>query len=421
MAAERYVLLGLARPRAAWFSAVARWATSAAIPAEFVKCVSPAELRSRLASGRAFSAVLLDAGLPAVDRDLLAAARDAACPAIVVDDGAGDVDWRALGAAGLLPAELRREELLDVLAHHARQVRAVEAPGAAAPAARAGEAGRVVAVCGPGGTGASTAAMALAQGFGAAADVGSVVLADLRLRAEQAMLHDARDVFPGVQELVEAHRSRRPSSVEIREATFWAAERGYHLLLGLRRPTYWPAIRPRAFTELFASLRATFDGVVCDVDADFEGEEETGSVDVEERHVMTRTALAEADVVVVVGAPGMKGVHALTQHVSRLTDFGVETARVLPVVNRVARSPRVRAQLASAVGTLLADVGGGAPLASPVFLPERKVEQALRDAAPLPAPLPETLVGAVRAVATRAGSPHRSQPGPAETPTEVPA
>lgn len=31
MAGDRYVLLGLARPRADWFREVARWATSAAV------------------------------------------------------------------------------------------------------------------------------------------------------------------------------------------------------------------------------------------------------------------------------------------------------------------------------------------------------------------------------------------------------
>ena len=61
MAGDRYVLLGLARPRAAWFRDVGRWATSAAIPAEFLKCVSVEELRARLGAGRSHSAVLLEA------------------------------------------------------------------------------------------------------------------------------------------------------------------------------------------------------------------------------------------------------------------------------------------------------------------------------------------------------------------------
>ena len=64
MNVERYVVLGLARPRSAWFSDISRWATAAAIPVEFVKCLGPDEARARLASGRRWSAFLVDADAP---------------------------------------------------------------------------------------------------------------------------------------------------------------------------------------------------------------------------------------------------------------------------------------------------------------------------------------------------------------------
>ncbi|HEX2851401.1 MAG TPA: hypothetical protein VHN98_12645, partial [Acidimicrobiales bacterium] len=67
MAGSRFVVLGLALARSPWFRSVAQWANSAAIPVEFVKCMSPVELRAHLASGRAFSAVLVDGALPALD------------------------------------------------------------------------------------------------------------------------------------------------------------------------------------------------------------------------------------------------------------------------------------------------------------------------------------------------------------------
>ena len=75
---------------------------------------------------------------------------------------------------------------------------------------------------------------------------GAVLLADFRLHAEQAMLHDARDVVPGVQELVDAFRAGRPADGEVRALTFAVPERGYQLLLGLRRARAWSTIRPRA-------------------------------------------------------------------------------------------------------------------------------------------------------------------------------
>src|SRR5207249_738974 len=86
MAGDRYVVLGVAQARSGWFRAVAQWSNSAAIPVEFVKCVSVEEVRARLASGRTFSALVADGGLPSVDRDVLAAARQAGAAVLVVDD-----------------------------------------------------------------------------------------------------------------------------------------------------------------------------------------------------------------------------------------------------------------------------------------------------------------------------------------------
>ena len=405
MGRERFVVLGVARARSLWFRAVAQWATSAAIPAEFVKCVSAEEVRAHLAGGRAFSAVLLDGGLPTVDRDLIAAARESGCSVIVVDDGRANRDWRALGSAAVLPADFDREQFLEVLASHALMVGGGDGLAGLPdePAPSEVRLGRVIAVCGPGGTGASTAAVALAQQLGGdPKGEGPVVLADFALRAEQAMLHDARDIVPGVQELVEAHRGRRPTPEEVRALTFDVAGRNYHLLLGLRRTRYWSTVRPRSFEASFESLRQAFGTAVCDVTADFEGEDEGGSVDVEERNVMARTSVQRADAVVVVGAAGVKGLHSLLRVIGELLDTGVAAARILPVINAAQRNPKWRAEMAAALAQLTAlPAGAATALPSPLFLPQRRVEAALRDGAPLPAPLGPLLAGAVRATLRR--------------------
>ena len=404
MSRERFVILGVARARSLWFRAVAQWATSAAIPAEFVKCVSAEEVRAHLASGRAFSAALLDGGLPTVDRDLIAAAREAAVPVLVVDDGRGGRDWRTLGATVVLPAAFDREQLLEALAANALMVGGGDATAALdEPAVPDTRLGRVVAVCGPGGTGASTAAVALAQQLGTEPKgEGPVVLADLALRAEQAMLHDARDIVPGVQELVEAHRGRRPTAEEVRGLTFDVTGRNYHLLLGLRRSRYWSTVRPRSFEAAFDSLRNAFGTVVCDIAADFEGEDDGGSIDVEERNIMARTAVQRADVVVVVGAAGVKGLHALVRVIGDLLDVGVVPPRIVPVLNMAQRNPKLRAEMTAALAQLISlPAGAATSLPSPVFLPQRRVEAALRDGAPLPAPLGPLLAGAVRAAFAR--------------------
>ncbi|HEX9765450.1 MAG TPA: hypothetical protein VGA36_01710 [Nitriliruptorales bacterium] len=404
-ARERYVLLGLARARAEWFRRVGQWSTSAALPAEFVKCVSAEELRVRLRSGRPFSAAILDAALTRVDRDLLAELREAGVVPLVVDDGRAARDWVELGAVAVLPPTLTREVLLDALATHATMV-GIESDRAAdgeASLVLPGELGRLVAVLGPGGTGTSTAAIALAQGLAAGPHAPDVVLVDGCLHAEQAMLHDSREVVPGLQELVDAHRGTTPDLGTVRAQTFDIERRGYHLLLGLRRARFWTSVRRRAFEASLRSLRSGFDMVVADVDANLEGESEGGSIDVEERHVVARTAVGTADVVFVVGRPGLKGVYSLVRVLDEVLAFGVPASRVVPVISHAPRSPKQRAELARAVADLVAG-GGASALPSPVFLPRRKVDEALRDGTRLPEPLPTVLAGACAAALGRSGS-----------------
>jgi len=429
MASERFVVLGLAHARSEWFRALGQWSTSGALPAEFVKCLSAEEVRARLASGRPFSALLADAGLPPVDRDLLATARAANCATLVVDDGRTVRDWVALGASAVLSAGFERDDLLGALTAHARPIArgearsgAVAGPGPAMPATWSCP---VAALTGPGGTGVSTAAIALAQALGDdVRNAGLVCLADFRLHAEQAMLHDARDVLPSVQELVEAHRAGQPSAEVVRGQAFSVEERGYHLLLGLRQARYWPSLRRRAFEATFESLRNAYRMLVCDVDAELEGEAEGGSIDVEERHVMARTTMAGANAVFAVGLPSMKGVHALVRVLVELLGSGVPPDRIVPVVNRAPRSPRSRAGLAAAVSELAgpavaraSEAAGFAALPAPVFLPERKVDEALHDGTRMPAGLGAPLAGAFAAVLERgsarrpAAEPERVRPG----------
>ena len=420
-AAGRYVVLGLAQARSPWFRSVAQWSNSASIPVEFVKCMSPIELRAHLASGRAFSALLVDGALPALDRDLVDAAAEAGCAVIVVDDLRVTRDWNALGASTVINPVFERKDLLDVLVLHATPItRGDVVPGDEGAPPRAGWRAKVAMVCGPGGTGASTVAIALAQGL--AQDLrygGMVLLADLALHGEQAMLHDAGDVVPGVQELVDAHRTARPSVEEIRTFTFDVAERRYELLLGLRRSRSWGAIRPRAFAAAFDSLTRGWRALVCDTDADLEGEDEGGSVDVEERHLMARTVAASADVVFVVGLPGMKGVHSMVRVIGELLDHEVPAARIVPVCNRAPKGGRQRAELTAAVAALLQGRPSAAHLPSPIFLPERRVDEALRDGVRLHPSLAAPLADAFAAL-TDTAPPRRSLDGLPEPQLVVP-
>lgn len=408
MTSTRYVVLGLARSRSAWLRAVARWATSGAVPIELVMCVSGAELAARLVEGRAVSAVLLDGTLADLDRDLLDLAARSSAAVFVVGGSRSGPDWRALGATAVLAldgerGDLGREVLLDALAEHAspvsRRGRDVVEPPSTEPAP-IGLRALVAAVCGPGGTGTSTVAAALALGLAATPRLGPVVLADLALHAEQAMLHDVGDVAPGVQELVDAHRSRTPSEAAVRAVTFELAPGGPHLLLGLRRARQWSTIRPRAFEAAFESLCRSFDAVVCDVDADVEAGPVTGET--ADRCLFARVATGSADVVLAVGRAGTKGIHALGRVTADLVESGVPPGRVVPVVVGGPRSPAARAALAHAVAALAA-AGSSGPLAPVLFLPSRRVDDAVRDGLPVPAPLPSLAAGACSAVLNRLG------------------
>lgn len=397
MTGERWVVLGLASPRAPWFSEVARWSASTAIPLEFVKCVSPDEIRARIRSGRCHSALLVSGGAPGLDRDLVGAVSATGAAAIVVD-ARGERRWHDLGVAGVLPEGFSREELLSALRAHAQPVAEVVEVAEIASSSPDDEAalrGRLVAVTGVGGAGASVLAMAIAQGFAREpGNAGMVLLADLALHADQCMLHDCREMTPGVQELTEAHRGGRLPAHEIRSLAFAAGGRGYHLLLGLRRHRHWTALRPRAFAAALDGLQRSYRLVVADVDADLEGESATGSLDVEDRNLMARLAVARAVAVVAVGSPGTKGTHTLVRMVHELVDHGIEPGRIIPVLNRSPRSPRRRSESVAALASLLGDRAPG--VGNPVIIGERTdLERSLRDGAPLSDSFGRPLVGEV--------------------------
>ena len=430
MTADRYVVLGLARVRAPWFGDVARWATSAALPLDFVKVVSAEEARARLRSGRPFSAVLVDGGLAALDRDLVQLAWQFGCVVIAVDDGRSTRSWRDLGVQAVLPAAFERDQLLDALRAVARPLaRGDELAAPTQPSAEpAGTAwrGRLVAVTGAGGVGRSTLAMAVATGLAAdPRDRRLVVLADLALDGQHSLLHDAGDVVPALLELVEAHRGSALPPEQVRSFCFTVPDRGYDVLLGLRRHRDWTAIRPRALDAALDGLRGAYRLVVADVDADVEGEDECGSIDVEDRNVLARHTLAQADLVLVVGQAGVAGVHAHLRVTRDLLELGVVPERIVPVVNRAPRTPRLRAEAGTAFARLLAATNPGAVLASsPVHLPERRrVAELVRDNAAPPALLVRPLTGAVRGLLERAGRAGDGPPvvvGPTGVPEPVP-
>ncbi len=405
MATERYVVVGLAQPRSVWFRDVARWANAASIPVEFLKLLSIEQVRVSLRGGRALSALLIDDSISGLDRDLVDLALEAGCAVVLIDSGRAATSWVELGASAVLPQGFARGDLLHALGQIATPVpRPGELRGLTSVEVTplGADTGRLVAVTGSGGTGRSTMAMALAQGLVDSRRHDLVCLADLALHADLAMLHDAGDVVPGVVELVEAHRGGTPTDDAVQDLTWHVETRGYHLLLGLRRHRDWTVIRPRAFEASIESLCRSFDVVVADVDDDLEGEQLTGSLDVEERNVMARVVTDAADLVVVVGAPGLQGLHALLRVTRDVLHHGVSGHRILPVINRSPRGHRRRAELTRAFGELLGAVASEHGVPSPVHIADRRqLELALRDTVRFPEAWAAPLCGAVQALLDR--------------------
>jgi hypothetical protein len=240
-----------------------------------------------------------------------------------------------------------------------------------------------------------------------------VALVDACLDASQALVHDTGDVVPGLQELVELHRTGRPDVDQVRSMLWELPDRGYDLLAGLRRHRDWTALRPRALDAAVASLRRGYAAVVADVEPDLEGEAETGSLDIEDRNACARLLTTSADLVVVTGTDDVVGLHRLVRLLADLLARDVASERILPVVNLAPRGPRRRAETARTIARLLGELVPGAAVASPLMLPHRREVPALQlEGSPLARQLCAPVAQAVEALLERvpATSPASTEP-----------
>lgn len=420
---ERFVVLGVAPVRREWFRRVGRWANEATLPVEFVKCISITEVISRLESGRPFSALLVDASSTGLDRDLLDLANAVGCSPIIVDHGLVDRDWDDLGARAVIPERFEAADLRNLLDEIALPIGRTATSnlepdsGEVAPTQR----GRVITLTGAGGLGTTTLAMAMTQGLAANSNTHPVLLADMALRSNQAMFHDARDVVPGLTELIESHRLGVPNVSDATASIHAFPERGYDLLFGLRHERDWISIPSRALAATWDTLTTHYRTIVCDITGEFDGAQETGSDDIEDRNRLARTAALRADLVGVIGAPGAWGVHHLVRTLLSLIDLGVPPARLVPIINHAPRQPRARAGLTTAVAELVRGrIADAEQLPSPIFVPARRnLEATLRDGDPIPGTIAGPLASTFGALIDKANSDASPTPPEAELPVAV--
>lgn len=399
MSSEQFVVLGLARPRTPWFADVGQWATAAELPIEFVRCVSADEIRARIGSGRSYSALLLDEDSPGVDRDLLALAAESGCASFIVIGPNPRRRWIQIGAVGVLERPLTPDALHAALRTRARSVERVDdlafrdRAGSISPLS-----GRLITVVGPGGSGTSTIAMAIAQG--AATDPrngGSVALIDACLNSSLALLHDLGDVVPGLPELVEAHRVASLDPNAVRNGLWVCAERGYDLLAGVRRHRDWTSLRPRATESAVRSLRQTYALVVADADSEFEGERETGSLDIEDQNHLARHLAFSADLVVITGRTDINGFSRMLRLAADLLDHGVEPERIQPVVIGTSRNPHLARELRRSLHDLLSTMSPDSETQPALLIPTtREISSIRHDGSALPNRLVAPLTSRIR-------------------------
>ena len=410
MTDHRWLVLCLAPVRSPWSQQVTGWATSGVVAMDLVKCLSPEEVRARLASGRRHSAIIVDAATVGVDRELLGLAEQADTAAFVVSPPRTPIAWSELGARVVLQPDFSLSELIDALRTSAAPISTSlleESPGRATEP----PSGHVIAVIGRTGSGVSTTAIACAQAMAQRQPRGRVLLADLDRRADLALLHDAPDIVPGLQELVEHHRHGSLSGQQVRSMTFPVPTRGYDLLLGLRQSRDWPSLTSRSFDAALESLRRAYRVVVADCHDDLEGHEHGGSLDVEERNLVARTTTTAADLVLALGTGSLVGLRGLVNLIDNLLEREIEPVRIQPVIRSDARRSR-RRELDRALADLVSGPGS-AGIPSPLHLPDRPaVEDAHHNGTPLPASIVHCLSSVLHSALRQAPHGRESLPTP---------
>lgn len=311
------------------------WATTA--PPELLWCATPAEVVVLARHGR-LRAAILDALVARLDPGLLAVVRRA-CPVLVVDGRPPADRWEALGAVVLRHPPASAAEAVISVERAERTWRTHH--GASTPLVEPGRGGSLVAVLAAPGGAATPTTVAVA---GSLADVAApdrtVVLADLSLRAPHRAIHGIADEHAGLPELLEASRFGPPPPASIIRAIH-VVDRRYRVVPGLAHHHDWVLAGEAAAASALDGLRSAADLTVAEIDADLEGERDTGSFDIEDRNVLARTAVRAAAVVLVAAGSDRYGRLGAIAALTSLARHGVPHERtvVLLATGRVEPRP----------------------------------------------------------------------------------
>jgi len=283
-------------------------------------------------------AVVLDAALPWLDRDLVATLRHAGVAVVALGDRGAAVE--RLGIE-ILDRGSDAATVARVLAGLGPVETALD-PDAAAGGGEAGGggagSGRIVVVWGgTGSPGRTTVAVHLAIEAARAGDRTLLVDGDGWAASIAQLLEIAES--PSVAQA--AHSAARGWPTPLAECLQPGPE-GVQVMAGLPRAELWPEVRPEAWAAVLDAAAASFDTVVVDVAAPIEEDEELVVDRLPfRRNLMTTGALERADrTVLVTGADPIGLRRGVIAH-RQWTERSVHPAADLSVViNRTPRSAR---------------------------------------------------------------------------------
>jgi MinD-like ATPase involved in chromosome partitioning or flagellar assembly len=312
------------------------------------RCVESGELLGTALRDRP-RAVLVDAGLTWVDRDLVTSLRRAGVEVVAI----GPLGRRGaeLGIVGL-EADVTAEDLARSLD---RLGPAIAEDGAPA----VGEPGRLLAVWGAtGAPGRTTVAVHAAI--------------ESARNGRRTLLVDGDGWGACVAQLLELPESPSVAQAARLAADGWpapladcvqAGPDGLDVLVGLPRAELWPEVGAEAWRAVLAAATQAYEVVVVDVAAPIEEDEELVVDRIPfRRNVMTTATLDRADVVLLVAGADPVGLRRGVIAHRMLTERATPTPPVAVVLNRTPRSARRAQDCSRAVESWI-----GAPPAA--FLP----------------------------------------------------
>lgn len=320
------------------------------------RCADVTELLACAAAGLG-QVVVVSVDLPGADREAVRQLH--AAGALVVGVGA-HADADRLGCDAAVPAPTAAAEVIAVVTGLLEGAPGPSAPGpsgtrpgeraaveASAPLTPApvpvDRHGRLVAVWGPtGAPGRTTLAVNLAAELGRLAveqHVGDVLLVDAdTYGGTVAQTLGLLDEASGIAAATRAATAGRLDPDALAGLARGVLP-GLRVLSGIGRPDRWPELTPAGLEALWACARRTVPWTVVDCGFSVEQDEAlTYDTRAPRRNASTLGALAEADLVVVVGAGDPVGLQRLVRALGDLDDLGVPASVRRVVVNRVRAS-----------------------------------------------------------------------------------